>query len=74
MSGSTERATVYADGACRGNPGMGGYGVVVVGDGFYEVNCRFGGSVHRVLLPMANTVLIAKDREERFSAVADIER
>ena len=36
MSGSTERATVYADGACRGNPGMGGYGVVVVGDGFYE--------------------------------------
>jgi hypothetical protein len=45
-----------------------------IGDGFYEVNCRFGGSVHRVLLPMANTVLIAKEREERFNVVTDIER
>ena len=45
-----------------------------IGDGFYEVNCRFGGSVHRVLLPMANTVLISKDREERFISDLDIER
>jgi hypothetical protein len=45
-----------------------------IGDGFYEVNCRFGGSIHRVLLPMSNTVLIAKDREERFAADVDIER
>ncbi len=38
MASSTgsARVALYADGACRGNPGVGGYGVVVVGDGFYE--------------------------------------
>jgi hypothetical protein len=45
-----------------------------IGDGYYEVNCRFGGSIHRVLLPFSSTVLIAKDREERFASDVEIER
>lgn len=31
MSGSAEPTTVYTDGACRGNPGPGGWGWVVPG-------------------------------------------
>jgi hypothetical protein len=45
-----------------------------IAEGYYEVNCRFGGSIHRVLLPVTSTVLIAKDREERFDSDVDIER
>ena len=45
-----------------------------IGEGYYEVNCKFGGSVHRVLLPVSSTVLIAKEREERFTSDVDIER
>jgi hypothetical protein len=45
-----------------------------IGDGFYELNCRFGGSVHRILLPITSTVLIAKEQEERFAVDFDIER
>ncbi len=36
MSTESARVALYADGACRGNPGVGGYGVVLVGDSFYE--------------------------------------
>ena len=32
-SGMTEAAEVYADGACRGNPGPGGWGVLLLEDG-----------------------------------------
>lgn len=32
--------TVYTDGSCLGNPGLGGMGIVVVIDGKYE--CHFG--------------------------------
>jgi hypothetical protein len=39
-----------------------------IGDGFYEINFTFGGSVHRVLLPISSTVLIAKEAEERYIA------
>jgi hypothetical protein len=45
-----------------------------IGDGFYELNCRFGGSVHRILLPITSTVLIAKEQEERFAVDFEIER
>ena len=45
-----------------------------IGDGFYEINCRFGGSIHRILLPITSTVLIAKEQEERFAVDFDIER
>jgi hypothetical protein len=45
-----------------------------IGDGFYELNCRFGGSIHRILLPIQHTVLISKDQEERFASDLEIER
>jgi hypothetical protein len=45
-----------------------------IGDGFYELNCRFGGSIHRILLPITSTVLIAREQEERFAVDFDIER
>ena len=32
--------------------------------GFYEVNAKFGDRLHRVLLPISRTVLIAKQPEE----------
>jgi hypothetical protein len=48
--------------------------LLAIGDGFYEVNCSFGGSIHRVLLPIAGTVLIAREPEQRFAADLDIER
>jgi hypothetical protein len=45
-----------------------------IGDGYYELNCRFGGSIHRILLPIQHTVLIAKQQEERFATDFEIER
>ena len=45
-----------------------------IGDGFYEIDFSFSGSIHRVLLPISSTVLIAKDKEERFASDFDIER
>ncbi len=33
-------------------------------DGYYEVNVKFGDRLHRVLLPIARTVLISRDAEE----------
>jgi hypothetical protein len=33
-------------------------------DGYYEVNVKFGDRLHRVLLPIARTVLICRDAEE----------
>ncbi|HEX2464355.1 MAG TPA: hypothetical protein VHR17_06985 [Thermoanaerobaculia bacterium] len=48
--------------------------LLFIGDGFYEINFSFGGSIHRVLLPISSTVLIAKDHEERFVSDVDIER
>lgn len=32
--------------------------------GFYELNVRFGERLHRVLLPISRTVIIAKEPEE----------
>ncbi|HVS16521.1 MAG TPA: hypothetical protein VMV46_21610 [Thermoanaerobaculia bacterium] len=34
-----------------------------VHDGYYEMNVQFGGNVHRVLLPVARTVVILKEPE-----------
>ena len=36
MSTRPESLSLYCDGACRGNPGVGGYGVVLIGEGLYE--------------------------------------
>ena len=43
-------------------------------DGYYEVNCGFGSATHRLLLPIAQTVLISRDEEEVFSPELEIER
>lgn len=43
--------------------------------GYYEANVRFGDRVHRVLLPIADTALIAAQPEESVAAGAmEIER
>ena len=36
MSTRSDGVGLYCDGACRGNPGVGGYGVILIGDGLYE--------------------------------------
>ncbi len=43
-------------------------------EGYYEVNIALGEKLHRALLPVAGTVLIAKAPEEVPAAVADVER
>jgi hypothetical protein len=35
----------------------------IMENGYYELNCRFGGNTHRVLLPVGRTALIAKEPE-----------
>ena len=45
-----------------------------IADGFYEVNCAFGSATHRILLPIAQTVIISKAEEEIFSSETEIER
>lgn len=43
--------------------------------GYYEANVRFGERLHRVLLPIADTAVIASDAEEVTTAGAiEIER
>jgi hypothetical protein len=39
-----------------------------VHEGYYEMNVQFGGNVHRVLLPVARTVVIQKDPEPASGA------
>jgi hypothetical protein len=43
-------------------------------DGFYEVKCSFGDSVHRVLLPIQGTIIIAREPELKDAAGPEIER
>ncbi|HVS66008.1 MAG TPA: hypothetical protein VMT85_21175 [Thermoanaerobaculia bacterium] len=46
-----------------------------VNDGYYEINLQFGGNLHRVLLPVARTVLIQQEPEPNVVAdAAEIER
>lgn len=43
-------------------------------EGFYEVNLQFGGSLHRVLLPVSSTVIISKEPEAELGDAVEIER
>jgi len=43
-------------------------------EGFFEVNCRFGDNVHRVLLPIGATAVISKEAEEVFEPGFEVER
>ena len=42
--------------------------------GYYEVNLKFGENVHRVLLPVARTVLIQADPEAVAGPAIEVER
>ena len=54
----------------------GGAGVLLnISDhGYYEVNLTFGSNVHRVLLPIATTVIIGREPEDAADKGLDIER
>ncbi len=41
--------------------------------GYYEINLTFGSNVHRVLLPIAGTVLIAREAEPPLVEGVEIE-
>lgn len=41
-------------------------------DGYYEVNLSFGAQVHRVLMPVGETIIISSEPEVA-SAVAEVE-
>ena len=47
-----------------GMKGAPGRLVAVSPHGYYEANCAFGDKVHRVMLPIHSTVLIAREAEE----------
>lgn len=42
--------------------------------GFYEVTTSFGESPHRILLPIATTVLVVRDAEEEWQPDIELER
>lgn len=48
--------------------------VAVSPHGYYEAKCVFSGRVHRVLLPVENTVVIFREPEPQFVEEAEIER
>jgi hypothetical protein len=43
-------------------------------EGYFEANCQFGEKVHRVLLPIDGTVLIARDQEDAGVERIEVER
>ncbi len=48
--------------------------VAVSPHGYYEVNLSFGENIHRVLLPVVNTVVIFREPEAQYESGIDIER
>ncbi|MDX1630732.1 MAG: hypothetical protein R3234_02635 [Thermoanaerobaculia bacterium] len=42
--------------------------------GYYEVNLKFGDKIHRILLPIARTVLIQAEPEETAGPSLEVER
>ena len=43
-------------------------------EGYYEVTIALGENLHRAFLPIAGTVLINKDPEERVPDTVEVER
>ena len=43
-------------------------------EGYYEVNLRFGNNLHRVLLPVQGSVLIASEPEPTVGESVEVER
>ncbi len=54
----------------------GGKGVLVAlaDEGYYEAKIQFGKNNHRVLLPIADTVIIFREAEVDYAADMDVER
>lgn len=48
--------------------------VAVSPHGFYEAKLTFGNNIHRVLLPIADTVIIFRQPEPQFVLEGEIER
>lgn len=57
-----------------GTKGTNGTLVTVHSDGIYETICVLGGRRHRVLLPIAATVLIFREPEPDYEPGVEIER
>ena len=56
-----------------GLKGAAGTLIRIAGEGYYEVNLRFGDNTHRVLLPIDATVIIAEEAEVSGESV-EVER
>lgn len=69
-------AEVLIHNAVVGMKGKEGTLLQIHPQGYYELNCRFGERLHRMLLPVEGTVLIAQEVEETVTppAEAEIER
>lgn len=48
--------------------------IAVSPHGYYEVKLSFGGNLHRVLLPIGETIIIFRDPEPSYVVEAEIER
>lgn len=57
-----------------GMKGAAGKLIAISDVGYYEINCAFGDKIHRVLLPIGSTALIARQPEEPPVAGLEIER
>ena len=56
-------------------PPPGEHGVLRVSDeGYYELNLSFGDRVHRVLMPISDTVVIQQEPEVAVAEQIDVER
>ena len=67
-------ARVLVHNTILGMKGTEGTLLRISSDGYYELNCSFGNNVHRVMLPIHQTVLIARDPEAIFESGDDVER
>jgi len=49
--------------------------LTIAREGYYELNLNFGDRLHRVLLPVRNTVVIGAEPEPDYAAsAAEVER
>lgn len=66
-------ADVLIHNALLGLKGSKGTLVMVSPHGFYEVKLKFGENLHKVLLPIGETVIIFRQPEVQFSGL-EVER
>lgn len=43
-------------------------------NGYYEINLKFGDKMHRVLLPISETVIISQEAEVKNEESIEVER